>query len=163
MTEQTEPLPETGTEIVIEPEAEPLAETETADLDALAEAMPVVGIVVGAEPELAVFDRAAAVLEERDVLHETRVLSAEEEPDAVADYCRNARMRGLKVLIAAAGASPALPGAAAAHTDLPVIGVPRRSDGVLELGQQPQGKPVACVGLDDAGNAAHLALRILNA
>ena len=114
-------------------------------------------------------ERPRKVLEEAEVTFEIRVMSAHREPDVVADYCRNARMRGLRVIIAGAGLSAALPGVAAAHTDLPVIGVPLTSrlpplgglDALLSVAQMPPGVPVACVGLDNARNAAHLALRIL--
>ena len=102
---------------------------------------------------------------------EIRVMSAHRDPDTVADYCRNARMRGLRVIIAGAGLSAALPGVAAAHTDLPVIGVPLSSrlsaagglDAILSVVQMPPGVPVACVGLDNAKNAGHLAVRLLRA
>ena len=98
-------------------------------------------------------------------------MSAHRDPETVADYCKNARMRGLRVIIAGAGLSAALPGVAAAHTDLPVIGVPLSSaltaagglDAILSIVQMPPGVPVAAVGLDNAKNAAHLALRILSA
>jgi phosphoribosylaminoimidazole carboxylase PurE protein len=96
-------------------------------------------------------------------------MSAHREPDTVAEYCKNARMRGLKLIIAGAGLSAALPGVAAAHTELPVIGVPLTSrlsamgglDALLSIAQMPPGVPVACVGLDNARNAGHLAARIL--
>ena len=111
------------------------------------------------------------MLEEAGVRSETRVMSAHRDPETVADYCKNARMRGLKVIIAGAGLSAALPGVAAAHTDLPVIGVPLSSrlsaagglDALLSVVQMPPGVPVAAVGLDNAKNAGHLALRILRA
>ena len=98
-------------------------------------------------------------------------MSAHRDPEMVADYCKNARMRGLRVIIAGAGLSAALPGVAAAHTDLPVIGVPLTSslsaagglDALLSVAQMPPGVPVACVGLDNPKNAGHLALRILSA
>jgi phosphoribosylaminoimidazole carboxylase PurE protein len=96
-------------------------------------------------------------------------MSAHREPDKVADYARNARMRGLRVIIAGAGLSAALPGVVAAHSDLPVIGVPLTSrtsvagglDALLSIAQMPPGVPVACVGVDNARNAAVLAARIL--
>jgi phosphoribosylaminoimidazole carboxylase PurE protein len=96
-------------------------------------------------------------------------MSAHRDPETVAEYCRNARMRGLKVIIAGAGLAAALPGVAAAHSDLPVIGVPLRSsksvldglDALLSIVQMPPGVPVACVGVDGAKNAAVLAARIL--
>ena len=92
-------------------------------------------------------------------------------PDAVAEYASSARERGLKVLICGAGLAAALPGVVAAHTDLPVIGVPLRSsksvldglDALLSIVQMPPGVPVACVGVDNARNAAVLAARILGA
>ena len=98
-------------------------------------------------------------------------MSAHRDPARVAEYCSSARRRGLRVLIAGAGLSAALPGVAAAHTDLPVIGVPLTSrltaagglDAILSIVQMPPGVPVGCVGLDNPRNAAHLAVRILNA
>ncbi|MEA2209221.1 MAG: 5-(carboxyamino)imidazole ribonucleotide mutase, partial [Solirubrobacteraceae bacterium] len=90
---------------------------------------------------------------------------------AVAEYAKNAHMRGLRVIIAGAGLSAALPGAVAAHSNLPVIGVPLSSrmsaagglDAILSITQMPPGVPVACVGLDNARNAAILAAQILGA
>ena len=151
--------------------AEPLTQTETADLDELAEGAPRVGIIMGSKSDLETMEKAGAVLEEAGVRHEIRVMSAHRDPELVADYCKNARLRGLKVIIAGAGLSAALPGVAAAHTDLPVIGVPLSSrmsaagglDAILSVAQMPPGVPVACVGLDNPRNAAHLALRILTA
>ena len=130
---------------------------------------PRVGIVMGSESDMPVMDAAAKELEQRGIGHEVRVMSAHREPELVAEYCRNARMRGLQVIIAGAGLSAALPGVAAAHTDLPVIGVPLSSrlsamgglDAILSVVQMPPGVPVAGVGLDNAKNAGHLALRIL--
>ena len=108
-------------------------------------------------------------LENRGIPHEFEVRSAHRQPDAVAEYGRTARERGLRVLIAGAGLAAALPGVLAAHTDLPVIGVPLRSslsvldglDALLSIAQMPPGVPVACVGVDNAKNAAVLAARIL--
>src|SRR4051794_2230353 len=108
-------------------------------------------------------------LEQRGVAHEFEVRSAHRTPDAVAEYARTARERGLRVLICGAGLAAALPGAVAAHTDLPVIGVPLRSeksvldglDALLSISQMPPGVPVAAVGVDSARNAAALAVRIL--
>ena len=151
--------------------AEPLTETQTADLEELAEGAPRVGIIMGSKSDMETMEKAGAVLEEAGVIHEIRVMSAHRDPDVVADYCKNARMRGLRVIIAGAGLSAALPGVAAAHTDLPVIGVPLSSrmsaagglDSILSVVQMPPGVPVASVGLDNPKNAAHLALRILSA
>jgi 5-(carboxyamino)imidazole ribonucleotide mutase len=108
-------------------------------------------------------------LETRGIGHEFEVRSAHRQPDAVAEYARSARDRGLKVVIAGAGLAAALPGVVAAHTDLPVIGVPLRSsmsvldglDALLSIVQMPPGVPVACVGVDNAKNAAVLAARII--
>jgi 5-(carboxyamino)imidazole ribonucleotide mutase len=116
-------------------------------------------------------EKAAKELEERGIRYEVRVMSAHREPDVVADYAKNAKMRGLRVIIAGAGLSAALPGVCAAHTDLPVIGVPLTSknsaagglDALLASAQMPPGVPVACVGLNSAHNAAILAARILSA
>ena len=97
------------------------------------------------------------------------MLSAHRDPEAVADYARNAHMRGLRVIIAGAGMSAALPGVVAAHTDLPVIGVPIKAkntvgdglDALLSTVQLPPGVPVACVAINGARNAGVLAARIL--
>ena len=85
---------------------------------------PVVGIVMGSKSDMPVMEKAGAELEERGIRYEIRVMSAHRDPEVVADYSKNARMRGLKVIIAGAGLAAALPGVVAAHTDLPVIGVP---------------------------------------
>ena len=130
---------------------------------------PRVGIVMGSKSDLPAMERAAKELTERGILHEVRVMSAHRDPDMVAEYARNARLRGLRVIIAGAGLSAALPGVVAAHTELPVIGVPLTSstsvagglDALLSIAQMPPGVPVACVGVDNAKNAAVLAARIL--
>jgi 5-(carboxyamino)imidazole ribonucleotide mutase len=130
---------------------------------------PLVGIVVGSESDRARMQAAMDELEARGIAHEFEVRSAHRQPDAVADYGRTARESGLRVLIAGAGLAAALPGVLAAHTDLPVIGVPLRSslsvldglDALLSIVQMPPGVPVACVGVDNAKNAAVLAARIL--
>ena len=151
--------------------SEPLTETQTADLVELAEGAPRVGIIMGSKSDMETMEKAGAILDDAGIQHEIRVMSAHRDPELVADYCKNARMRGLKIIIAGAGISAALPGVAAAHTDLPVIGVPLSGsmtaagglDSILSVVQMPPGVPVAAVGLDNAKNAAHLALRILNA
>jgi phosphoribosylaminoimidazole carboxylase PurE protein len=130
---------------------------------------PLVGIVVGSESDRPRMQAAVDELEARGISHEFEVRSAHRQPDAVAEYGRTARDRGLRVLIAGAGLAAALPGVLAAHTDLPVIGVPLRSslsvldglDALLSIAQMPPGVPVACVGVDNARNAAVLAARIL--
>jgi phosphoribosylaminoimidazole carboxylase PurE protein len=132
---------------------------------------PRVGILVGSESDRERMKSATAMLEEAGVGYEFEVRSAHRTPDAVAEYARSARDRGLRVLICGAGLSAALPGAVAAQTDLPVIGVPLRSslsvldglDALLAIAQMPPGVPVATVGVDNARNAAALALRILQA
>jgi 5-(carboxyamino)imidazole ribonucleotide mutase len=133
--------------------------------------VPAVGIVMGSKSDMAVMERAGEELEERGIRYEIRVMSAHRDPDTVADYAKNARMRGLRVIIAGAGLSAALPGVVAAHTDLPVVGVPLTSktsvagglDALLAITQMPPGVPVASVGVDNAKNAAVLAARILGA
>jgi phosphoribosylaminoimidazole carboxylase PurE protein len=132
---------------------------------------PLVGILVGSESDRERMQGAMTALEEADIGYEFEVRSAHRNPDAVAEYSRSARDRGLRVLICGAGLSAALPGAVAAHSDLPVIGVPLRSslsvldglDALLAIAQMPPGVPVAAVGVDNARNAAALALRILRA
>ena len=132
---------------------------------------PLVGILVGSESDRERMQAAVTALEEAGVGCEFEVRSAHRNPDDVAAYARSARDRGLRVLICGAGLSAALPGAVAAQTDLPVIGVPLRSslsvldglDALLAIAQMPPGVPVAAVGVDNARNAAALALRILRA
>ena len=154
--------PETGAITQTEPEVQ----FEELDVDA-----PRVGIIMGSKSDMAEMEKAGAVLEEKGIRYEVRVMSAHRDPDVVADYCRNARMRGLRVIIAGAGLSAALPGVVAAHTTLPVIGVPLTSsrsvagglDALLSIAQMPPGVPVACVGVDAARNAAVLAAKIIQA
>ena len=130
-----------------------------------------VGILVGSESDRERMQGALDVLDEKGIGYEFEVRSAHRTPDAVAEYARTARARGLRVLICGAGLSAALPGVVAAHTDLPVIGVPLRSslsvldglDALLAIAQMPPGVPVATVGVDNAKNAAVLAARILGA
>jgi 5-(carboxyamino)imidazole ribonucleotide mutase len=131
----------------------------------------VVGIVVGSESDRELMQPALDELDAHGIAHEFEVRSAHRQPDAVAEWAKSARARGLRVLIAGAGLAAALPGVVAAHTDLPVIGVPLRSsksildglDALLSIVQMPPGVPVACVGVDNAKNAAVLAVRILGA
>jgi 5-(carboxyamino)imidazole ribonucleotide mutase len=130
-----------------------------------------VGVLIGSESDRERMQPALDELAARGIGCELEVRSAHRQPDAVAEYARSARERGLRVLIAGAGLSAALPGVVAAHTDLPVIGVPLRSslsvldglDALLSIVQMPPGVPVACVGVDNARNAAVLAARILHA
>jgi len=130
---------------------------------------PLVGILVGSESDRERMQPALDELDARGIGYEFEVRSAHRDPDAVAEYAKSAQARGLKVLIAGAGMAAALPGVVAAHTTLPVIGVPLRSsksvldglDALLSIVQMPPGVPVACVGVDSAKNAAVLAARIL--
>jgi 5-(carboxyamino)imidazole ribonucleotide mutase len=141
------------------------AEFEGLEVDA-----PLVGIVMGSKSDLPAMEAASKELDERGIRNETRVMSAHRDPDTVAEYAKNAKLRGLRVIIAGAGLSAALPGVVAAHTQLPVIGVPLTSsksvagglDALLSIAQMPPGVPVACVGVDNARNAAVLAARILD-
>ena len=147
-------------------ETDTLPEMEDIEADA-----PRVGIIMGSKSDMEIMEKAGDVLHDEGVLYEIRVMSAHRDPETVADYCKNARMRGLRVIIAGAGLAAALPGVAAAHSDLPVIGVPLSSrlsaagglDAILSVVQMPPGVPVAAVGLDNAKNAGHLAARILSA
>jgi 5-(carboxyamino)imidazole ribonucleotide mutase len=156
---------QTSTGGVPETVAETAPEMEDIPVDA-----PRVGIIMGSKSDAAAMESAEKVLDEAEVTYEVRIMSAHRNPEVVADYCRNARMRGLRVIIAGAGLSAALPGTAAAHTDLPVIGVPLTSktsvggglDALLAISQMPPGVPVATVGVDNAKNAAALAARILS-
>ena len=136
----------------------------------MAEHEPLVGILVGSESDRERMRPALDELAERGISCELEVRSAHRDPAAVAEYAKAARERGIRVLIAGAGLAAALPGVVAAHTDLPVIGVPLRSeksmldglDALLSIVQMPPGVPVACVGVDSARNAAALAARILS-
>jgi 5-(carboxyamino)imidazole ribonucleotide mutase len=132
-------------------------------------AEPLVGILIGSESDRERLQAATAELDARGIAWELDVRSAHRNPDEVAEYARSAAGRGLKVLICGAGLAAALPGVVAAHTELPVIGVPLRSsmsvldglDALLSIVQMPPGVPVATVGVDNAKNAAVLAARIL--
>jgi phosphoribosylaminoimidazole carboxylase PurE protein len=153
------------------PEETPITEASVeAEFDALEVDAPLVGIVMGSKSDLPAMEAAAKELEERGIRNEVRVMSAHRDPETVAEYAKNAKLRGLRVIIAGAGLSAALPGVVAAHTPLPVIGVPLTSsksvagglDALLSIAQMPPGVPVACVGVDSARNAAVLAARILD-
>jgi 5-(carboxyamino)imidazole ribonucleotide mutase len=154
------------------PAGAPETLTEPAQaFDELDVGAPRVGIVMGSKSDMAAMEAAEKELTERGIGCEVRVMSAHREPDKVADYAKNAKLRGLRVIIAGAGLSAALPGVVAAHSELPVIGVPLTSrtsvggglDALLSIAQMPPGVPVACVGVDSARNAAVLAARILAA
>jgi 5-(carboxyamino)imidazole ribonucleotide mutase len=148
--------------------AEPMPAVETAFEEIEVDA-PLVGIIMGSKNDKPKMQPAGQALEDAGIRYEVRVMSAHRDPEKVREYCHSARMRGLKVLIAGAGMSAALPGVAAAHTDLPVIGVPIAGknlgglDALLSAVQMPPGVPVACVAVDGAKNAGILAARIIKA
>jgi phosphoribosylaminoimidazole carboxylase PurE protein len=126
-------------------------------------------IIVGSESDKPRIEPAFEVLSKAGVSYEFHVSSAHRQPDQTADLVKGARKKGFRVVIAGAGLSAALPGFAASVTDLPVIGVPFAAgplnglDALLATAQVPGGVPVACVGIDNAKNAALLAIRILKA
>jgi 5-(carboxyamino)imidazole ribonucleotide mutase len=130
---------------------------------------PLVGILIGSESDREAMEAAVDELNDRGISNELRVLSAHRDPRGVAEYASTAALRGVRVIIAAAGMAAALPGVVAAYTDLPVIGVPLTSsksamgglDAILSIVQMPPGVPVACVSLNGARNAAVLAAKIL--
>ena len=119
---------------------------------------PLVGIVMGSESDREKMQKAGTELEERGIGYEIQVMSAHRSPDLVATYSKEARSRGLRVIIAGAGLSAALPGTVAAST-----GVMNGLDALLSVAQMPPGVPVACVGVDNARNAAVFAARIIGA
>lgn len=129
---------------------------------------PLVGILMGSESDLPVMRKAAEVLKEMGVVFEMDISSAHRLPDKTAEYARTAKERGLEVLIAGAGMAAHLAGVIAAHTTLPVIGVPLASgalngqDALHSTVQMPPGIPVATVAIDGAKNSAYLACSILS-
>jgi 5-(carboxyamino)imidazole ribonucleotide mutase len=145
------------------------APTPLAVLEEFEEAGPLVGILIGSDSDQEVIEPALEELNDRGITHEVRVLSAHRDPRGVAEYASTAALRGVRVIIAGAGMSAALPGVVAAYTELPVIGVPLTSsksavgglDAILAIVQMPPGVPVACVSLNGARNAAILAAKIL--
>jgi 5-(carboxyamino)imidazole ribonucleotide mutase len=126
-----------------------------------------IGIVMGSDSDLPTMKLAAEVCEEFGVPYEMRIVSAHRTPLDMANYAQEAHKRGLRVIIAGAGGSAHLPGMIAAHTPLPVIGVPIRTDALngldslLSIVQMPPGVPVATVAIGGAKNAALLAIQIL--
>ena len=129
---------------------------------------PLVGILMGSDSDLPVMEKAAEVLKEMGVAYEIDISSAHRLPEKTAGYAKTARERGLEVLIAGAGMAAHLAGVLAAHTTLPVIGIPLKSgalngaDALYSTVQMPPGVPVATVGIDGAKNAAYLACEILS-
>ena len=130
---------------------------------------PLVGIIMGSDSDLAVMKEAAVVLEELGIGSEVHVLSAHRTPEAVVEYVKNAEVSGMKVLICGAGGAAHLAGVVAAHTALPVIGVPIMNktthgvDALFSTVQMPPGVPVATVAINGAKNAGILAAQIIGA
>ncbi len=128
---------------------------------------PIVGIIMGSDSDLPVMRQATEVLDEFEVPYEIKITSAHRTPDVMAAYSRNAHKRGLKVIIAGAGGAAHLPGMSSSYSPLPVIGVPVESkalkglDSLLSIAQMPYGVPVATVAINNAKNAALLAIEIL--
>ena len=127
-----------------------------------------IGIIMGSSSDLPVMQKAAAMLQEFGIATEVSVVSAHRTPEAMVDYAKSARERGLQVIIAGAGGAAHLPGMVASLTSLPVIGVPIKSsnsidgwDSVLSILQMPSGVPVATVALNGAANAGILAAQII--
>jgi 5-(carboxyamino)imidazole ribonucleotide mutase len=129
---------------------------------------PLVGILMGSDSDLPVMEKAGEVLDEMGVSYEMDICSAHRLPDKTAKYAKTARERGIEVIIAGAGMAAHLAGVVAAHTTLPVIGVPMKSgalsgvDALYSTVQMPSGIPVATVAIDGAKNAAYLACSILS-
>ena len=130
---------------------------------------PLVGIIMGSKSDWPTLRGAADVLANLAIPHESRIVSAHRTPDLLADYAKSARARGLLAIVAGAGGAAHLPGMVAAHTTLPVIGVPVKShalaglDSLLSIAQMPAGIPVGTVPIGDARAAGVMAARILAA
>jgi len=127
---------------------------------------PLVSIIMGSTSDLPVMEKACKVLDDLQIPFEVNALSAHRTPEAVEEFAKGAKARGLQVIIAAAGMAAALPGVIAASTTLPVIGVPVKGmldglDALLSIVQMPPGIPVATVGVNGALNAAILAVQML--
>lgn len=127
----------------------------------------IVGIIMGSDSDLPIMEEAIKILKEFSIGYEVKILSAHRTPEQHAEYSKSAVDRGLKVIIAAAGGAAHLPGVTAAHTTLPVIGVPIKGkslegiDSLLSIVQMPPGVPVATVSINGAKNAAILAVEII--
>ncbi|MCC7158273.1 MAG: 5-(carboxyamino)imidazole ribonucleotide mutase [Ignavibacteria bacterium] len=128
---------------------------------------PIIGIIMGSDSDLPTMQEAANVCEEFGIPYEMKITSAHRTPDFMAKYSSTAHKRGIKVIIAGAGGAAHLPGMAASHSPLPVIGVPIRTkalegiDSLLSIVQMPAGVPVATVAIGGAKNAGLLAAEIL--
>ena len=133
------------------------------------QANPSIGIIMGSRSDWPTMKRAADLISDLGVAYETKIVSAHRTPDRLYEYAKNAKSRGIKVIIAGAGGAAHLPGMAASMTSLPVIGVPVQSkalnglDSLLSIVQMPVGVPVATVAIGEAGaaNAGLLAVSIL--
>ena len=130
---------------------------------------PKVGVIMGSDSDWPTMKDACEILDKFEIPYEKQVVSAHRTPDDMAKYGKKARERGIKVIIAGAGGAAHLPGMTAAHTTLPVIGVPVKTstlsglDSLYSIVQMPPGVPVATVAIGKAGNAGLLAIRILSA
>ena len=127
---------------------------------------PIISIIMGSTSDLPVMEKACKWLNDNEIPFEVNALSAHRTPESVETFARNAKQRGIKVIIAAAGMAAALPGVIAASTPLPVIGVPIKGmldglDAMLSIIQMPPGIPVATVGVNAAQNAAILATEMI--
>jgi 5-(carboxyamino)imidazole ribonucleotide mutase len=128
---------------------------------------PIIGVIMGSDSDWPTMKEACNILDEFDISNESRVVSAHRTPDLMTEYAKNARERGLKVIIAGAGGAAHLPGMTAASTTLPVIGVPIKTstlsglDSLYSIVQMPPGVPVATVAIGKAKNAGLLAISIL--
>lgn len=157
--------PEIGTAELPDPDPEVDAELERIE-ENFAASGPLVGILAGTDEDLARMLPAEEYLSEQGIASEVKVMDS---PEDVGEYCEGARAAGRKVIVVGAAMSTALPGIAAAHTDLPVIGVPLVGEGLdsgdalLATVQVPAATPVACVAIDGAESAGALAARIINA
>ena len=126
-----------------------------------------VGIIMGSDSDLEIMKQASGILNEFGIKNEMKIISAHRSPEVLAEYASSAVTRGLKVIIAGAGAAAHLPGVTASFTPLPVIGVPIKSrsleglDSLLSIVQMPSGIPVATVAIDGAKNAGILAAQII--
>lgn len=129
---------------------------------------PKVGVIMGSDSDWSTMKAACDILDEFEVPYEKKVVSAHRTPDDMAEYGKSARDKGIQVIIAGAGGAAHLPGMTAAHTTLPVIGVPVKTstlsglDSLYSIVQMPTGVPVATVAIGKAGNAALLAIRMLS-
>lgn len=130
---------------------------------------PIVGIVMGSDSDWPIMKLASEVLDEFNIMHESKIVSAHRTPDMMYDYAETAKNKGIKCIIAGAGGAAHLPGMLAAKTDLPILGVPiptkhlEGNDSLLSIVQMPKGIPVATFAIGEAGaaNAALFAVSIL--